>query len=133
MNLNQSDETTRYFELFVRMMRLAWGLNVKEIKEWSEEMAALGRDEQKMFLRLAQKEMRENFISHTHNPQLLYMNASEAAFSTKFAKFIHERNIEMLMDELELAEAHIDQNINSKIVFFHLIFCLYKLLRIPNQ
>lgn len=127
--VKRNDDETAYFELFKQMMRLAWTLDVREIKQWSEKMAAMGRDEQKQFLQTAQHEVRENFISHLGNPQLIYMNADEALFSAKFARFINERNVERIMSELELAENQIEQNVNSKIVFFHMMFSLYRLLK----
>ena len=57
------------------------------------------------------------------------MNAEEAGFSEKFSRFINERNVERMMAELELAENQIEQNVNSKIVFFHMMFSLYRLLK----
>ncbi len=127
--VKRSDDETAYFDMFKQMMRLAWTLDVKEIKLWSERMAGMGRDEQKQFLQTAQHEVRENFISHLGDPRLVYMNAEEAGFSEKFSRFINERNVERMMAELELAENQIEQNVNSKIVFFHMMFSLYRLLK----
>jgi DNA polymerase-3 subunit delta' len=51
-------------------------------------------------------------------PELVYMNRQESAFSTKFARFINERNVIKIMNELDLAQRDIEQNVNAKMVFF---------------
>ena len=102
------------------MMRLAWGLDVKGIKNWTEQVAALSREGQIRFLQKAQRLIRENFILRLRNRDLTYMNSAEMAFAAKFAQFIHEKNVVQIMEELALAEAQIAQNGNTKIILFHL-------------
>ena len=42
LGLMKESEESRYdFELFVQMMRLAWNLDVKGIRAWTEQVAAL--------------------------------------------------------------------------------------------
>ena len=127
--LKESDESRYDFELFVQMMRLAWGLDVKGIKIWTEQVAALPREAQIRFLQKAQRLIRENFILRLNNRELTYMNQAEMAFAAKFARFIHEKNVVQIMEELALAEAQIAQNGNTKIILFHLEILLYKLLK----
>jgi DNA polymerase-3 subunit delta' len=130
MGLMKETEESRYdFELFVQMMRLAWTLDVKGIKTWTEQVAALPREGQMRFLQKAQRLIRENFILRLRNRELTYMNNDELAFAAKFAQFIHEKNVVQIMDELALAEAQIAQNGNTKIILFHLEILLYKLLK----
>ena len=51
LGLMKESEEARYdFELFVQMMRLAWVLDVKGIKNWTEQVAALSREGQIRFL-----------------------------------------------------------------------------------
>ena len=51
LGLMRETEDARYdFELFVQMMRLAWVLDVKGIKNWTEQVAALSREGQIRFL-----------------------------------------------------------------------------------
>ena len=130
LGLMKESEEARYdFELFVQMMRLAWGLDVKGIKNWTEQVAALSREGQIRFLQKAQRLIRENFILRLRNRDLTYMNSAEMAFAAKFAQFIHEKNVVQIMEELALAEAQIAQNGNAKIILFHLEILLYKLLK----
>jgi len=93
---------------------------LKDLKSWSAKMAEEGRERQKMFLSYSQRMIRENFILNLKNPQLNYMTFDEGSFSSKFHRFINEKNIFGLTDEFGLAEAHIAQNVNAKIVFFDL-------------
>ena len=130
LGLMKETEEARYdFDLFVQMMRLAWNLDVKGIKNWTEQVAALPREGQIRFLQKAQRMIRENFILRLRNRELTYMNSAEMAFAAKFAQFIHEKNVVQIMEELALAEAQIAQNGNTKIILFHLEILLYKLLK----
>ena len=131
--LRETEESKYDFELFVQMMRLAWGLDVKGIRAWTEQVAALPREGQIRFLQKSQRLIRENFILRLNNRQLTYMNRDEMAFAAKFARFIHERNVVQIMEELALAEAQIAQNGNTKIILFHLEILLYKLLKKVRQ
>ncbi len=122
-----------FFGNFMRMMRISWVLNVKEVKAWSTEMAGIGRDKQLIFLQQAQAQVRENFMMRVSDETLLYMSGEERAFANKFSRFIHENNIEDMMGELQTAEEQIEQNVSAKIIFFHLPFLLYKLIKRSND
>jgi DNA polymerase-3 subunit delta' len=128
--LNEGDENKQNFERFRMIMRLAWNVgnkkdhaSLKTLRSWSDEMAAasMGRERQKNFLVYAQRMIRENFIRNMQQPELNYLTSSESEFSTKFSPFINERNVEDLMAEFALAERHIEQNVNAKMVFFDLV------------
>lgn len=127
--LKGNEENKHYFEMFVRMMRNSWSIDIKAIRQWADEISALNRDAQRRFLQYAQRQIRENFILRINLPQLSYMNNEERAFAVRFSQFIHESNVVYIMDELALAEGHILSNCNSKIVFFHLQIKLYTLLK----
>lgn len=131
--LKETEESKYDFELFVQMMRLAWGLDVKGIKVWSEQVAALPREGQIRFLQKSQRLIRENFILRLNNRRLSYMNREEMDFAMKFSRFIHECNVVQIMEELALAEAQIAQNGNTKIILFHLEILLYRLLKKSRQ
>jgi DNA polymerase III subunit delta' len=136
--LKEGDEKKQNFERFVTVMRLAWQVGnqkdyaaLRSLKKWSDDMAAstLGRERQKGFLGYAQHMTRENFILNLQNAGLNYLNLEESGFSSRFARFIHERNVEELMQEFSLAERHIEQNVNAKMVFFDLSLKLIMLLK----
>ena len=62
----------------------------------------------------------ENFICNFHEPELNYMTDREEQFSTRFAPYVNERNIIGLMGVFTDAQRDIEQNVNSKMVFFDL-------------
>ena len=47
----------------------------------------------------------------------------------KFSPFVNERNVFDIMDQLDLAARHIEQNVNAKMVFFDLSLQLTVLIK----
>lgn len=129
--ITDQDDNDEYFELFVSLMRLSYARRVKEMKQWSEQVAALGRERQKAMLGYCQHMVRENFIYNFHREQLNYMSPSESDFAVRFSPFINEHNVFGIMQELQLAQRDIEQNANAKIVFFD--FALKMIVLIKNR
>ncbi len=129
--IRDNSEQELYFDLFVSLMRLSYMRKVKEMKQWSEKVAALGRERQKSFLVYCQRMIRENFIYNFGTPELNYMSENEAEFAVKFAPFINERNVLGIMEELSIAQRHIEQNVNPKMVFFD--YSLKMIVLIKNR
>lgn len=127
--ISLGEEKTLFLEMFKGMMRNSWARNVRGMKDAADKFASLGRERQKNFLSFAQRLIRENFIYRFQNPELNYMNLDEAQFSTKFSPFVNERNVFELVEELERAERHITQNVNSKMIFFDLSLKITVLLK----
>ncbi len=136
--LKEGDEKKQNFDRFVTVMRLAWKVgnqkdhgSLKTLKRWSDEMAAssVGRERQKGFLTYSQHLIRENFIYNLRNEDLNYLNTGEMAFSRNFSPYINEKNVEALVEEFSLAERHIEQNVNAKMVFFDLMLKIILLLK----
>ena len=116
--LDTSRDQALFLDLFILLMRLSYQRKIKEMRAWSEQMAAMGRERQKDFLAYCQRLVRENFMYNFHLPTLNYMTAQEADFAKNFARFVNERNVVGIMNELELAQRDIGQNVNPKFVFF---------------
>jgi DNA polymerase-3 subunit delta' len=117
-SISLNEENKLFFDLFVALMRLSYQRKIKEMKVWSENVAAMGRERQKHFLSYCQRMIRENFIYNFLNRSITYLGSEEEAFSTRFAPFINERNVMEIMSELNEAQRHIEQNVNAKMVFF---------------
>ena len=113
-----NEDRTLFFDMFVMLMRLSYQRKVKEMKQWSEQIAGWGRERQKNFLIYCQRLVRENFIYNFKIEDLNYMTDDERNFSTRFARFINEKNVMNSTDELTLAQQHIEQNVNARMVFF---------------
>ena len=136
--MNESEDNQGYFDDFVALMRNAWLVGQKKdysallkLRQWSNDMAdsKVGREKQKAFLQYAQRQIRENYIYNFACPEMNYQTEKERQFSTRFAPFIHEGNVEKMMDELGKAEQQIGQNGNAKIIFFDLCLQMIVLVK----
>ncbi len=107
-----------FLELFSQLMRIAYARNIREMKRWSEQVAALGRERQKGLLEYCQRMIRENFIMNFKQNEMVYLSADEHNFSKRFSPFVNENNIFGIMEELAEAQKHIEQNVNAKMIFF---------------
>jgi DNA polymerase-3 subunit delta' len=130
--ITSDTEGEYFFDLFVELMRLSYARRVKEMKQWSERVAGMGRERIKSFLDYCQKMVRENFIyNFGRQSELNYMTEQESQFAVKFAPYINERNVIGIMNELSLAQRDIVQNTSAKIVFFD--FALKMIVLIKNR
>ena len=107
-----------FLELFIMLMRLSYQRKIKDMRKWSEQIAGMGREKQKAFLEYCLRLIRENFIYNFRLPELNYMTKEEAAFAKNFARFVNERNVIKITDEINQAVRDIEQNTNPKMVFF---------------
>lgn len=118
--LDTGNEKRLFLDMFIMLMRLAYSRNIRELKKWSESVAAYGREKQKRMLVYFLHLVRENFMYNFRNPQLNYMTAGEEAFARNFARFINEANVFEISGLFDRAIRDIGQNANAKIVFFDL-------------
>ena len=121
-------DTAQFFDLFVLLMRLCYLRKIKDLHTWAEQIALWGREKQKSFLEYCQRLIRENFMYNFHRPELNGMNSREAEFAVRFARFVNERNVIGIMDELSLAQRDIGANVNPRMVFFDLTLKMIVLL-----
>lgn len=127
--ISLNEENQLFFDLFVSLMRLAWQRKIRELKQWSEQVAGLGRERQKNFLDYCQRMIRENFIYYLHQPEMNYLTRPEENFAIRFAPFVNERNVVGIMEELSEAQLHIVQNVNPRMVFFDFALKMIMLLK----
>lgn len=104
------------FDMFTSLMRLAYQRDIFKLREWGNELAALGREKEIKFYEYAARLIRENFIYNFRLPQIVYLNSAESQFSSRFARFITERNAEKLVETFENAIRDIAGNGNGKII-----------------
>ena len=116
--LQVDSENEQFLDLFIMLMRLAYQRKVKELKKWSETMAAFGREKQRRFLTFFLRLIRENFMYNFQQADLCYMTQQEEQFARNFARFINEANVLSIYDLANRAMRDIGQNANAKIVFF---------------
>jgi DNA polymerase-3 subunit delta' len=127
-----NDESSAFhLDSFRRLMRFAWKRDILSIIEWSEEMAAKGREAQKNYISFGLRLLRENLMLSLQQLQnnIVFLAGEEADFSEKFHPFINRENIYPLVNELNLAYSHIEANGNAKIIFLDLALRVTKLIR----
>ncbi len=115
--LQADADAALFFDMFVLLMRLSYARRIKEMYQWADQVAGWGRERQKNFLLYCQRLLRENFIYNFQRPELNFLRREEADFAVRFARFINERNVIGIMDELSLCLRDISQNVNAKMVF----------------
>ncbi len=109
-----------FFDYFVQLMRLSYMRDVKGLKQWSADVSNMGREQEVKFYDYCQRLIRENFMYNFNQPELVYLNRTEANFSKKFAPFITENNAEQIIETMNRAAIDIAGNANGKIVNFDL-------------
>jgi DNA polymerase III subunit delta' len=132
IELCRNDESSAFhLDSFRRLMRSAWKRDVISIIEWSEEMAATGREAQKNYISFALRLLRENLMLSLKQLQnnIVFLAGEEADFSEKFHPSINKENIYPLVNEFNLAYSHIEANGNAKIIFLDLALKVTKLIR----
>ena len=127
--LQLTKENSKFFDLFVELMRLAYQRKISDLKRWSNDIASLGREQSMQFLAYSQRLIRENFIYNLNERELNYMNDKESQFSVNFARFITEINVQKLIEVMNKAQIDIMGNANAKIVFFDLSVKVILLLK----
>lgn len=127
--LDSDSENRQFFDLFVNLMRQAYMREMKGLKNWSDNVASLGREKQRRMLTYFLHLVRENFMFNFQQPVLNYMTQEEEKFSQHFARFINERNVVEMAEMLQRTHRDIGQNANAKIQFFNLALNMIILLR----
>ena len=118
----------QYFELFCRLMRLSYNDRHLELFEWADDMTALTREGQRQFFLHSVRLLRESYMLHAGLGSISYLWGEEREFCTKFAPFIGNQNIEILIAEIERAMAQIAQNGSPRRVFTHFSLAVSKLI-----
>lgn len=131
LELMQNDELRKFNLLqFIAVMRNGYGRKLAEILSWSEEIATIGRVRQLSLLKYCGELLRENFLHNLKEPDLIFMDDQEIAFSKKFSPFINEKNVMLLFREFDNAYADIASNGNARLIFTDLGLKVSKLIRL---
>lgn len=127
--LKKNNENAAFHEKFTQLMRLAYSVDLKSLRDWSVEVNDYKREKICRFLQYASRMVRENYIYNLHTQGLNYMTREEEQFSVRFSPFINELNVEEIVDELNKAEIDIRGNANGKIVLFDLAIKMTVLIK----
>lgn len=129
--LEYDEEGDEFFSYFVAMLRLCYQSNVIGLLDWSEEVAALGRDRIKRLLTYGERILREAFILNLRMESVSYLPLDEKQqdFYNKFKPFIRPANIEESFRLLNEAIHHVSYNGNPKIVLSDMSLKMVKLIK----
>lgn len=121
-------------EWFVTWVRAAFRANknarvVSDLIKWSDEISAIGREKQKLFLNHCMELFRQALLLNYSTAELVYMEPKVDNFKLKnFAPFVSEHNILEIYQEIEDATYHIERNGNAKMIFTDLSIKLTRLI-----
>jgi DNA polymerase-3 subunit delta' len=119
-----------YHELLRTWFGASWKNNGLKIVELSEgELAKMGRENQKNFLRYGINLMRECMLFMAETPGLIHLPEKELEFISKFSQILNLAKAEAIAEELEKAHYHIERNANPKILFLDVSLKLVKILK----
>lgn len=127
--LSDDGRQGEYLNMFISLMRLAYQRQVRELKQWSTDVAATGREQIMDLMAYCQRMVRENFIYNLNMTPLRNLRPDEQQFSSRFARFITHRNAERIDRAFAQAASDIAANGNPKIVLFDLAVCIIMLIR----
>ena len=129
-------EKERFLLLRDWMRRIyVYGAKQKEYDLLQEVITRLvgdgSREKQKEILGYSLRIFRLCIQYHVGNKQLVLQLGEEFDFISKFAAFIHPRNISRINEEINRAIFHIERNANANIVFTDLSLIITRLIKIP--
>lgn len=113
-----------FFGYLQRTLRATVNAQPLEMKLLAEELAQLSRDEQAQLIEYLARMFREFYLYNLQLPQLNYLTTREQGIAQYLRSCITGQNVRIVQEELDLAQRHLAQNVNAKMVFFDLILRL---------
>lgn len=120
--------TEQFAPLLVEWLRLLFKLKMKELATEVDKMAAMGREQQKLFLQYALGVMRGCFLS-TAAGIPYSIGSGDQKFDAMFPNMITTNNIELIENALSDASFAIERNAYSKTALMELSFRMSKALK----
>lgn len=134
LETNTSDD--QFEQWFIDWVRTAFKAKgnketVLKLVSWSEEIANLGREQQKSFLLYCLDFFRQALVLNYRAEKLVYLSPKTKGFQLgKFAPYVHGNNILPISKAIEDAIYHIERNGNAKIILTDLSIRLTRFLHI---
>ena len=132
--IKEDSEDLSFEEWFVVWVRAAFRAKgnaaaIIDLIDWSEKIAALGREKQKKFLSYCTEIFRQALLQNYQANDLVYFEPKVPKFKLEnFAPFVNGNNIQDIYKELSDAEYHIERNGNAKIILTDLSIKLTRLI-----
>lgn len=130
--LSDVSDIESHFDNFRTWMRACYSVKFHAIVDWIDEMAKAsgGRENLKRFLQFSLKMTRNCMLFNNTQPNtLLNLTTDEMDFVSKFSPFLNNRIVNEVYVEINTALAHIERNLNNKIVLMDTSFKIMRLLK----
>jgi len=124
--LQQTDKG--FHTLFVQWLRLCYGNKGPEIMAFVDQLAKLGRENQKNFLRYGISFIRECCLLMAGAGSLVHLPAGELDTAQKMTNVMNSAMAQAISTELEKAHYHVERNANPKILFLDVSLQIVKIL-----
>lgn len=107
---------------------------LREIVDWSLEISAWGREKQKNFLQFCAETFRQALLQNYESSSLVNNPLTYENFKwDNFSHFVHGKNIEDILEEINNAFFHIERNGSAKIIFLDMGIKLTRFLARKNE
>lgn len=113
--LGQEDKS--YHNLFVQWLRYCFANKGIELVSFVDQLAKMGRENQKNFMRYGISFIRECCLLMAEAGSLVHLPAAELETAQRMAKVMTISMANAISAELEKAHYHIERNANPKILF----------------
>ncbi|WP_428223941.1 ATP-binding protein [Flavobacterium sp.] len=131
---HQINEDAPFEQWFVTWVRAAFRAKgnasaIQDLIAWSEDIAKLGRENQKKFLNFCIEMFRQALLQNYQADKMVFYESSIQGFDLKkFSPYITGNNIQEIYKELNDAIYHIERNGNAKIILTDLSIKLTRLI-----
>ncbi|WP_313580753.1 DNA polymerase III subunit delta' [Chishuiella sp.] len=128
---NEEHLYDKYFVIWVRkaFMAAKTPIVLKDLIDWSNQIASWSRNNQKDFLNYCSEIFRQALLKTYQSNDLTFLKIESEGFKWDgFSPYINGANIEDILNEINEASYHIDRNGNSKIILLDLSIKLTRFL-----
>lgn len=125
-----SADETSYHERFAQWLRLCFTNDGLKLIEFTEQLAKLGRENQKNFLEYGLCFIRECGMLISGAGDLVHLPEKEMVVAQNMAsKVLTMPMVEVITNELDKAHHHVERNANPRILFLDVSLQLVKILK----
>lgn len=125
-----SQDESSYHDLFARWLRLCFTNDGLKLIDFTEQLAKLGRENQKNFLEYGMCFIRECGMLISGAGALVHLPEKELIVAQNMAaKVLTMAMVEVIADELDKAYYHVERNANPRILFLDVSLQLVKILK----
>ena len=123
LELIQDDESNiTYRDQFMSLMRCTFKKDVIAMLDWAEDIAAVSKERQKLFILYSLHMLRQSLVKNYIGMNTLQVSTEEAAFIDKFSPYISGNNISEFLSCFDEAYYRIERNAFAKLLFTQLCF-----------